>query len=82
MATSSYPLTSSAWTDCGATPCVLQSLSSQPVLFVLAAAAPTDLAAAAHVLAPSVETSANVALADQRVYARAAFTAANLIVSR
>jgi len=81
MATSSYSLTATAWTDCGTCPCFIQTVGTVPIQFVVDGSAPGSLDAPSHYLRPQGEMSANISLSG-KVFARAAHATATLIVSR
>ena len=69
MATASTPLSRTAWTLVGATPCFLQSRGRAQVEVVVASAAPTGDVPALSLGEPG-ERTMNITLTGQNVYAR------------
>lgn len=80
MATKGFALTKTAWTDLGPTPCFVQLVPPERVLFVIDTVTPASLQANAHVLGAG-ELSADISLTGQRVFARAVGASASVVVS-
>lgn len=80
MPTNEYPLTRTAWTDLGPTPCALQNVSSFALTFVVDTAQPAAVDKRGHILTNPGDPNANVSLTGQRVFARALLTDQSSVV--
>lgn len=87
MATKSTAINGTSWTDLGTTPCFLELVGTNEVVFVIEVVAPGDIKAEGHILSDNAnqgERTANVSITNNRVFARTerADLVASVIVTR
>jgi hypothetical protein len=81
MATTAYTVNSTAWANCGATPCTLQAPVSKGVLYVVNGTVPGSLDAAAHTLIADNGRPVEITQDAQFVYVRAVLNTSFTVVA-